>query len=116
VLATGGCRWEDVPAELGCSGRTAHRRLRAWEEAGVWDRLHADLLAALKRAGKLDLDTVIIDGVTVRAFGGGEAAGPSPTGDEALAAAILDRLLHKSVVLNIRGRSYRLQDLEKLLK
>jgi transposase len=77
VLATG-CRWEDVPAELGCSGRTAHRRLRAWEEAGVRDRLHADLLAALKRAGKLDLDTVIIDGVTVRAFGGGEATGPSP--------------------------------------
>ena len=37
-------------------------------------------------------------------------------GDEALAAAILNRLLHKSVVLNIKGRSYRLQDLEKLLK
>jgi len=37
-------------------------------------------------------------------------------GDEALATAILDRLLHKSVVLNIRGRSYRLQDLEKLSK
>jgi transposase len=77
VLATG-ARWEDVPEELGCSGRTAHRRLRAWEEAGIWDRLHADLLSALKRAGKLDLDTVIIDGVTVRAFGGGESTGPSP--------------------------------------
>src|SRR6187551_1634175 len=77
VLTTG-ARWEDVPPELGCSGRTAHRRLRAWEEAGLWDRLHADLLAALKRAGKLDPDTVIIDGVTVRAFGGGEATGPSP--------------------------------------
>jgi DNA replication protein DnaC len=37
-------------------------------------------------------------------------------GDEALSAAILDCLLHKSLVLNIRGRSYRLQDLEKLLK
>jgi DNA replication protein DnaC len=36
-------------------------------------------------------------------------------GDEALATAILDRLLHKSVVLNIRGRSYRVQDLEKVL-
>lgn len=36
-------------------------------------------------------------------------------GDEALATAIRDRLLHKSVVLNIRGRSYRVQDLEKLL-
>ena len=77
VLTTG-ARWEDVPAELGCSGRTAHRRLRAWEEAGVWDRLHADLLGLLKRAGKLDADTVIVDGVTVRAFGGGEATGPSP--------------------------------------
>jgi transposase len=77
VLTTG-ARWEDVPAELGCSGRTAHRRLRAWEEAGIWDRLRADLLGQLKKAGKLDLDTVIIDGVTVRAFGGGEATGPSP--------------------------------------
>lgn len=37
-------------------------------------------------------------------------------GDEALTAAILDRLLHKSVVLNVRGRSYRLQELEKILK
>ena len=77
VLTTG-ARWEDVPAELGCSGRTAHRRLRAWEEAGIWDRLHAELLRLLRKAGKLDPDTVIIDGVTVRAFGGGEATGPSP--------------------------------------
>jgi transposase len=77
VLTTG-ARWEDVPEELGCSGRTAHRRLRAREEAGIWERLKADLLGLLKRAGKLDLDTVIIDGVTVRAFGGGEATGPSP--------------------------------------
>lgn len=27
VLVTG-CRWEDVPLELGCLGRIAHRRLR----------------------------------------------------------------------------------------
>ena len=77
VLATG-ARWEDVPAELGCSGRTAHRRLRAWEEAGVWDRLHADLLRLLRQAGKLDTDRVVIDSVYTRAFGGGEATGPSP--------------------------------------
>ena len=37
-------------------------------------------------------------------------------GDEAMAAALLDRLLHHCHVLNIRGRSYRLRDLEKLLK
>ena len=34
-------------------------------------------------------------------------------GDETLAAAILDRLLHSTHVLNIRGRSYRLRDLEE---
>ncbi len=34
-------------------------------------------------------------------------------GDEVLATAILDRLLHHSHVLNIRGRSYRLRELEE---
>src|SRR5437764_12807718 len=77
VLATG-CRWEDVPPEMGCSGRTAQRRLRAWEELGVWDRLHADLLRLLRHAGRLDPDLAVVDGVMVRAFGGGEATGPSP--------------------------------------
>jgi DNA replication protein DnaC len=37
-------------------------------------------------------------------------------GDEVLATAILDRLLHRSHVLNIKGRSYRLRDLEDALK
>jgi DNA replication protein DnaC len=36
-------------------------------------------------------------------------------GDEALTAAILDRLLHKAHVFNIKGRSYRLRDLEQTL-
>lgn len=34
-------------------------------------------------------------------------------GDEILATAILDRLLHNSHVLDIKGRSYRLRDLER---
>jgi DNA replication protein DnaC len=33
-------------------------------------------------------------------------------GDEVITTAILDRLLHSGHVLNIRGRSYRLRDLE----
>ncbi|MEL6196138.1 MAG: IS21-like element helper ATPase IstB [Myxococcota bacterium] len=37
-------------------------------------------------------------------------------GDEAMTAALLDRLLHHCHVLHIRGRSYRLRELEKLLK
>jgi transposase len=77
ILVTGN-RWEDAPHELGCSGRTAHRRLQAWEEAGIWDRLHADLLRLLRKADKLDTGTAIVDSVIVRAFGGGEQTGPSP--------------------------------------
>jgi DNA replication protein DnaC len=34
-------------------------------------------------------------------------------GDEILATAILDRLLHHSHVINIKGRSYRLRELER---
>jgi DNA replication protein DnaC len=34
-------------------------------------------------------------------------------GDEVLATAILDRLLHNSHVLDVKGRSYRLRDLER---
>ena len=37
-------------------------------------------------------------------------------GDEVMATAILDRLLHRSHVLNVTGHSYRLKDLENMLK
>ena len=37
-------------------------------------------------------------------------------GDEVMTTAVLDRLLHKSHVLNIKGRSYRLKDLDQLLR
>jgi transposase len=77
VLATG-CRWEDVPLELGCSGRTAHRRLQEWQELGVWDQVHAHFLKHLNKMGELDLAVAVVDSVQVRAFGGGEATGPSP--------------------------------------
>lgn len=77
VLVTG-CRWADVPEEMGCSGRTAHRRLEHWEKLGIWDKIHMHMLELLKKAGKLNLDTVCVDGVNVRAFGGGEKTGPNP--------------------------------------
>ena len=34
-------------------------------------------------------------------------------GDSILASAVLDRLLHKSTVINIRGDSYRLKERRK---
>ncbi|WP_425512496.1 transposase, partial [Xanthomonas translucens] len=54
VLRTG-IAWEDLPQELGYgSGMTCWRRLRDWQAAGVWHRLHQVLLAELRRADRLD--------------------------------------------------------------
>jgi transposase len=77
VLATG-CRWKDVPREMGCCGETARTRLQAWEQAGIWDRVHHLVLSMLRQKNELHLETTIIDSTQVRAVGGGEATGPSP--------------------------------------
>src|SRR3712207_7771542 len=39
VLTTG-CAWRHLPAEFGVSKATAHRRLLAWNRAGLWGRVH----------------------------------------------------------------------------
>jgi transposase len=77
-VLTVGCRWKDVPRELGCSGETARMRLKRWEEANVWQEVHRLLLCELRRKNELPLETVMIDSVQVRAFGGGDRSGPSP--------------------------------------
>jgi transposase len=77
VLVTG-CRWKDVPRELGCCGETARTRLQGWERVGLWDHLHLMMLTMLRRENKLHPETAIIDTTQVRAFGGGDATGPSP--------------------------------------
>src|SRR5690606_20098408 len=56
VLHTG-CRWRDLPIELGYgSGVTCWRRLRTWQEAGVWEALHQRVLDELGRGGQIDFE------------------------------------------------------------
>ena len=78
VLATG-IRWADVLVDMGCSGRTAHRRPQEWQESPVWEVLHRKLLELLNRDGKLDLSIAVVDGTLVPAPGGGDHNGPNPT-------------------------------------
>jgi transposase len=67
VLHTG-IGWEHLPQELGFgSGMTAWRRLRAWQQAGVWARLHALLLAELHAADQLEWERAIADSSHVQA-------------------------------------------------
>jgi transposase len=79
VLKTG-IQWEDLPQEMGCGcGMTCWRRLRDWHHAGVWDRLHALLLAELRDAGQIDWSRAVIDSSTVRSPGSRDGHGKNPT-------------------------------------
>ena len=70
VLRTG-IPWEYLPQEMGCgSGMTCWRRLKEWQESGVWQRLHELLLAKLQAADRIDWSRAVIDSSHVRAVGG----------------------------------------------
>src|SRR5215210_6005805 len=63
-----GLPWEMLPAEMGCgSGMSCWRRLRDWQEAGVWAALHRVLLERLHAAGRLDWSRASIDSASVPA-------------------------------------------------
>jgi len=67
VLLTG-IPWKKLPLELGYgSGITCWRRLREWQEAGVWDQLRKVVLDELGQAGMIDWSRVCLGSVSVRA-------------------------------------------------
>jgi transposase len=79
VLKTG-IAWEDLPAEMGCgSGMTCLNALKAWQEAGVWQQLHEELLAELQEADRIDWSRAAVDSTHARALGGGGKSGKNPT-------------------------------------
>jgi len=82
--------WEMLPQELGCgSGMTCWRRLRDWQEAGIWQLIHFSLLDWLARYGQIDWSRAVVDGSSVRAVFGGRRQVPiQPTGPSWAASAI----------------------------
>jgi len=75
VLKTG-IPWEMLPQELGCgSGMTCWRRLRDWQEAGVWEQLHRVLLERLSTVEQIDWSRACIDSGSVPAPGGAKKPG-----------------------------------------
>jgi transposase len=66
-----GIPWEMLPQEMGCgSGMTCWRRLKEWNEAGVWERLHERLLDRLGEADQIDWERASLDSASVAAPGG----------------------------------------------
>jgi transposase len=79
VLKTG-IAWDALPAELGCGcGKTCRHYLELWHQTGVWQRLHALLLAELNGADEIDWSRALVDASFAKAPEGGEDTGPNPT-------------------------------------
>jgi transposase len=96
VLRTG-CRWRDLPPQLGFrSGHTAWRRLRAWQEAGVWDRLHRIILEEPSEAQLLDWSRLCRRGVGAGEKGG-ELTGRTPPTEAHEPTVILPAITGKAV-------------------
>ena len=75
VLKTG-IPWEMLPPEMGCgSGMTCWRRLRDWQQAGVWESLHRTFLERLSLANQIDWSRASIDSGSVPAPGGAQKPG-----------------------------------------
>jgi len=71
-----GIPWEMLPAEMGCgSGMTCWRRLREWQQTGVWDRLHRVLLDRLGSANAIDWRRAAVDSASVAAKRGAPRPG-----------------------------------------
>jgi hypothetical protein len=51
---------------------TCWRRLRDWNDAGVWLDLHRLLLDKLNAADKIDWSRAVVDSASVRAMHGGK--------------------------------------------
>src|SRR6202040_2322036 len=67
-----GIPWEMLPQEMGCgSGMSCWRRLRDWQEAGIWQLIHFSLLDWLARYGEIDWSRAVVGGSAVRAVFGG---------------------------------------------
>jgi transposase len=65
-----------LPQELGCgSGMTCWRRLRDWQEAGIWQLILFSLLDWLARFGEIDWSQAVVDGSSIRAVFGGRRRG-----------------------------------------
>jgi transposase len=63
-----GIPWERLPQERGCgAGMTCWRRLRDWQRAGVWQRIHRALLDQLGAADQIDWSRAAVDSAAVPA-------------------------------------------------
>lgn len=69
ILRTG-AQWNELPTKYGFP-MTCWRRLKAWQEKGVWKRIWKQLLVDLEKENKIEWDISFLDGTFAPAKKGG---------------------------------------------
>ena len=78
VLRTG-LPWEYLPKELGCgSGMSCWRRLRDWQQTGLWQQLHDAMLHRLRQYDQIEWERASIDSASVPSPPGGQGYWSKP--------------------------------------
>ena len=69
-----GCQWKALPSDFG-SGSTCHLRLTQWVRAGVFARIHRELLRYYDKRRGIKWDFASLDGAMAKAPKGGATRG-----------------------------------------
>ena len=73
ILRTG-ARWKDLPEKYP-SPSTCWRRLKLWEEQGVWEKIWRTFICRLDKRGQIDWSECFMDGTFVSAKKGAQKSG-----------------------------------------
>src|SRR5271167_1061663 len=65
-LLRSGARWRDMPASYP-SGVTCWRRLRHWQQQGIWEKAWRQLLRQLDQRGRIDWNEAFVDATFLQA-------------------------------------------------
>jgi transposase len=85
-----GIPWRMLPPEMNCgSGMSCWRRLRDWQEAGIWQLIHFVLLDWLARYQQIDWSRAVVDSCSVRAVFGGRRQDRIPLIGPSWAASVI---------------------------
>ena len=77
-----GIQWNELPIEMGFgSGVSCWRRLRDWQQSGVWERIQGILQSTLPRAERVDFSRVAVDATAARAVSTRSDPAPSLSRD-----------------------------------
>lgn len=77
VLSTG-CRWEDMPHDIGASYQTCNRPLLDYQRRRIWQKLLGELMKEADRKGLINLNNAYHDASVIKSKRGRKTKSDTP--------------------------------------